>query len=89
MSKCLSLERAELEVITTLLAAIRETDKLLKVKITSFAKALPGYNSLMTSTKAIGSLSTAVFLCTIGYIEDFAKCGISPLTSGLRHVLTS
>ncbi|MCH2037356.1 MAG: IS110 family transposase [Rickettsiales bacterium] len=68
------LEQVELEVIAAQLAVIRESDKRLKAGITAVAKTLPGYNSLI-SIKGIGPLSAAVFLCTIGDIEDFAKCG--------------
>lgn len=68
------LEQVELEVIAAQLAAIRESDKRLKAEITAVAKTLPGYDSLI-SIKGIGPLSAAIFLCTIGDIEDFAKCG--------------
>jgi transposase len=68
------LEQVELEVIAAQLAAIRESDKRLKAEMTAVAKTLPGYDSLI-SIKGIGPLSAAVFLCTIGDIEDFAKCG--------------
>jgi transposase len=68
------LEQVELEVISAQLAAIRESDKRLKAEITAVAKTLSGYDSLI-SIKGIGPLSAAIFLCTIGDIEDFAKCG--------------
>ncbi|PCJ44626.1 MAG: IS110 family transposase [Alphaproteobacteria bacterium] len=68
------LEQVEIEVIADQLESIHQSCARLKTEITSFAKALPGYENLI-SIKGIGPLSAAVFLCTIGDIEDFAKTG--------------
>lgn len=68
------LEQVELEVIAAQLATIHESDKQLKKEITAVARTLPGYGNLI-SIKGIGPLSAAIFLCTIGDIEDFAKAG--------------
>ncbi len=68
------LEQVELEVIAAQLDSIKQACKRLEKEITAFAKTLPGYDNLI-SIKGIGPLSAAVFLCTIGNIEDFAKPG--------------
>ncbi|NBB81505.1 MAG: IS110 family transposase [Verrucomicrobia bacterium] len=68
------LEQVELEVIAAQLDAIRVSDLRLKKEITAVAKTLPGYENLV-SIKGIGPLSAAIFLCTIGDIEEFAKSG--------------
>jgi transposase len=69
-----ALEQVEIDVIATQLHSIRESCKRLEKEITAFAKTLPGYDNLI-SIKGIGPLSAAVFLCTIGDIEDFARTG--------------
>ena len=68
------LEQVELEVIAAQLDSIKQACKRLEKEITTFAKTLPGYDNLI-SIKGIGPLSAAVFLCTIGNIDDFAKPG--------------
>lgn len=69
-----ALEQVEIEVIASQLDSIRQSCKRLEKEITAFVKTLPGYDNLI-SIKGIGSLSAAVFLCTIGDIDDFAKSG--------------
>ena len=69
-----ALEQIELEVISSQLDSIKEGCNKLEKEIAEFAKTLPGYDNLI-SIKGIGPLSAAVFLCTIGDIEDFAKTG--------------
>ncbi len=68
------LERVELEVIASQLESLHTACKRLEKEIRAYAETLPGYDSLI-SIKGIGPLSAAVFLCTIGNIEDFAKPG--------------
>jgi len=68
------LEQVELEVISGQLDSIKTGCKRLEQEIASFVKTLPGYDNII-SIKGIGPLSAAVFLCTIGDIEDFAKAG--------------
>jgi transposase len=69
-----ALEKVELQVIESHLAAIRENVKALEKEITAFAKTLPGYDNLI-SIKGIGSLSAAVMLTHIGEITDFKDTG--------------
>ncbi len=69
-----ALEKVELQVIESHLAAIRENVKQLEKEIAAFAKTLPGYDNLI-SIKGIGPLSTAVMLTHIGDIKDFKDTG--------------
>jgi len=69
-----TLEQIELEAIAGQLDSIKESCRKLEQGITEFAKKLPCYDNII-SIKGIGPLSAAVFLCTIGDIDDFAKCG--------------
>ncbi len=69
-----ALEQIEIEVIAGRLESLKQSCVRLEKEITAFAKTLPGYENLV-SIKGIGSQSAAVFLCTIGDIEDFAKTG--------------
>ncbi|MFP3026691.1 MAG: IS110 family transposase [Wolbachia sp.] len=66
------IEKIEIEVISHQLEAIRENLKKLKEEITAFAKQLPGFNNLI-SIKGIGAISAAVFITTIGNINDFSN----------------
>ncbi|WP_341822414.1 IS110 family transposase [Wolbachia endosymbiont (group A) of Clivina fossor] len=66
------IEKIEIEVIIYQLEAIRENLKKLKEEITAFAKQLPGFNNLI-SIKGIGAISVAVFITTIGDINDFSN----------------
>lgn len=68
------LEQVEIEVIAAQLDSVREGCRRLEKEITATAQTMPGYHNLV-SIKGIGSLSAAIFLCTIGNIEDFAKSG--------------
>ncbi len=69
-----ALEQVEIEVISSQLCSIKEGCKRLEQEIGEFAKTLSGYENII-SIKGVGPLSAAVFLCTIGDIDDFAKCG--------------
>ncbi|WP_425386610.1 IS110 family transposase [Wolbachia endosymbiont (group A) of Barypeithes pellucidus] len=66
------IEKIEIEVISYQLEAIRENLKKLKEEITAFAKQLPGFNNII-SIKGIGAISAAVFITTIGDINDFSN----------------
>ena len=69
-----ALEQVELEVIATQIDSVKAGCKRLEKEITRSVKTLDGYDNLI-SIKGIGSLSAAVFICTIGNIKDFAKPG--------------
>ncbi len=64
------LEKVEIEVISYHLEAIRESLKKLEKEIETFVKQLPGFYNLI-SIKGIGVISAAVFITTIGDINDF------------------
>ncbi len=66
------LEKVEIEVISYHLEAIRESLKKLEKEIIAFAKQLPGFSNLI-SIKGIGPISAAVFIATIGDINDFRR----------------
>ncbi len=66
------LEKVEIEVISSNLEVIRESLKKLEKEIIAFAKQLPGFNNLI-SIKGIGAISAAVFVATIGDINDFSN----------------
>lgn len=66
------LERVEIEVISSNLEVIRESLKKLEKEIIAFAKQLPGFNNLI-SIKGIGAISAAIFVATIGDINDFSN----------------
>uniref|UniRef100_A0A1A9VJR0 Uncharacterized protein n=1 Tax=Glossina austeni TaxID=7395 RepID=A0A1A9VJR0_GLOAU len=66
------LERVEIEVISSNLEVIRESLKKLEKEIIAFAKQPPGFNNLI-SIKGIGAISAAIFVATIGDINDFSN----------------
>ncbi len=66
------LEKVEIEVISSNLEVIRESLKKLEKEIIAFAQQLPGFNNLI-SIKGIGAISAAVFVATIGDINDFSN----------------
>lgn len=66
------LEKVEIEVINSNLEVIRESLKKLEKEIIAFAKQLPGFNGLI-SIKGIGAISAAVFVATIGDINNFSN----------------
>lgn len=66
------LEKVEIEVISSNLEVVRESLKKLEKEIIAFAQQLPGFNNLI-SIKGIGAISAAVFVATIGDINDFSN----------------
>lgn len=68
------LEQVEIEVISAQLDSLKKSGSRLEKEIAAFAKTMQGYENII-SIKGIGPLSAAIFLCTIGNIEDFAKPG--------------
>ncbi len=66
------LEKVEIEVINSNLEVIRESLKKLEKEIIAFAKQLPEFNGLI-SIKGIGAISAAVFVATIGDINNFSN----------------
>jgi transposase len=68
------LEKIEIDVISQQMEALKGSIHQLEKEIAAFAQTLIGFNKLI-NIKAIGALSAAILLSTIGDITNFEKTG--------------